>query len=104
MISNSFLLNQVWGRIGKTMLIKHYADKGVVTKVPDMSTIEASPAQRVERNKFKEAVARARQTNNDPVLRVGYIKAARGSNKIYQYLLQQYLKKRSFFYQQCDKL
>jgi len=97
MISNSFFLNQVRGRIGKSMVVKHYAKKVVITKVPDMSTVEASPAQRVERNKFKEAVAWARQTNNDPVLRAGYIKAARGSKQVYQYLLQQYLKKGGVF-------
>lgn len=97
MISNSFLLSQVRGRIGKTMVVKHYGKQVVVTKVPDMSGIEASPAQRVERNKFSEAVAWAKRVNGDAVLRAGYIKEARGSNRVYQYLLKQYLKRGGAF-------
>ena len=97
MVINSFLLSQIGGRIGKTMVVKHCAGKVFVTKVPDMSNIEASPAQRNERNKFREGVAWAKQVNGDSVARVGYIKAARESNKVYQYLLQQYLKKGGAF-------
>jgi len=97
MNGNSFLLNLVRGRIGKTMVVKHYGDKVVVTKVPDMGNIEASPAQKHERSKFREAVTWAKQINGDPVLRVGYIKKARGSNRVYQYLLKHYLKKGGAF-------
>lgn len=97
MISNSFLLSLVRGRIGKTMVVKHYGKKVVVSKVPDMSGIEASPAQRVRRSKFGEAVAWAKQVNGDVALRAGYIKEARGSKRVYQYLLKQYLKRGGAF-------
>lgn len=91
MITNSFLLSMIRGRIGKTVVVKHYGKKVVLSKVPDMSCIEASPAQRTERNKMKAAVAWAKQTNSDAGLRTGYIKEAGGSKLVYQYLLKQYL-------------
>ena len=96
MISNSFILSMVRGQIGN-VVVKHYPDKIVVTKVPDMSGIEASPAQKTVRHKMKAAVAWAKQTNADPILRVGYIQQARGSNKVYQYLVKHYLRRGGVF-------
>ena len=91
MNGNSFLLSMIRGQIGKTMVVKHRDGKVFITKAPDMSNIEASPAQRTQRNKMQAAVAWAKKVNADRVLRVDYIKQAGVSNKVYQYLLKQYL-------------
>ena len=89
---NSLLVGMIRGQIGKTMVVKHYGKKVVVTKAPDMSRIIASPAQKANRSIFAEAVAWAKGINNNPDLKAAYTKQARKSKTVYQYLLKAYLK------------
>jgi len=60
------------GSISKTIVFKQYGDKTVVTKYPDMTGIEKTPAQINVRNKFTEAVQFAREIIRDPVKKASY--------------------------------
>lgn len=82
----------IQGQIGKKIVVKHYGKKVVVTKAPDMSNIKPSPLQKVQRNIFKEAVAYAKHINNTPELKALYVKQAKKSKSVYQYVLKAYLK------------
>ena len=48
------------GSVGKDYVVKHYGNKKVLTKFPDMTRIIASKGQRECRDLFKDAVAFAR--------------------------------------------
>ena len=92
MKNNSFLLSQVQGQIGN-IVVKHYGKKTVITKAPDMSRIKPSALQRVQRNRFAKAVAYARHINNTPELKAAYVKKAKKSKSVYQYVLKEFLRK-----------
>ncbi|MEP7237381.1 MAG: hypothetical protein ABI685_05940 [Ferruginibacter sp.] len=94
MKKGNFLLSMVRGQIGKEIVVKHYGKKIVVTKAPDMSDIKPSPRQKKQRSLFKEAVAYARHINNTPELKAAYVKKAKKSKSVFQYVLQAYLDKR----------
>lgn len=89
---HSFLHGMIQGQIGKTMVVKHYGKKVVVTKAPDMSNIVPSTAQKANRSRFAEAVAWAKSIHNNSVLKAAYAKQARKSKTVYQYLVKAYLK------------
>ena len=92
MKTSSILLRQIQGQIGKKLVVKHYGKKVVITKAPDMSGIKPSPQQQVQRSRFAEAVAYAKHINNTPALKALYVKKARNSKSVYQYVLKAYLK------------
>ena len=54
-----YRLRWAQGAIGKRFVIKHYKNRRVITKFPDMTRIIASKGQRKCRDLFKEAVAYA---------------------------------------------
>ncbi len=94
MRSNSFLLSQVSGQIGKKIVVKHYGKKIVITRAPDMSGIQPSPLQKTQPSSFAAAVAYARHINNTPELKAAYIKKAGKSKSVYQYVLKEFLQNR----------
>jgi hypothetical protein len=53
----------------------------IVTKRPDMSDVEWSPAQKAQRERFKQATAYARAALADPQLRAKYEKRAKSQGK-----------------------
>jgi hypothetical protein len=44
--TNSLLLRQVRGQIGKQFVVKQYGKKTVITAYPDMSNVKPSKAQK----------------------------------------------------------
>ena len=58
-------------------VLRRTADGGLsITKLPDMSKVKWSDAQTAHRQRFKEAVARARQALADPQVRAEYERRA----------------------------
>lgn len=92
MKTSHFLLSQIRGQIGKKIVVKHYGKKIVITKAPDMSSINPSPLQKAQRNRFGEAVAYAKHINNTPELKAAYLKKAKKSKSVYQYVLKEFLR------------
>ncbi|GAB2810013.1 hypothetical protein [Ferruginibacter profundus] len=91
MKTDSLLLRGIRGKLGE-IVVKHYGKKVVVTKAPDMSNIQPTAAQQLQRSRFARAVAHARHVNNTPELRQAYVDKAKKSMSVYQYVLKEYLK------------
>ena len=53
----------------------------IVTKRPDMSSVEWSPAQKAQRQRFKEAVVHVKAALADPKVRARYERRAKKQNK-----------------------
>lgn len=71
------------GTIGKELVFKHYTDKIVVAKYPDMTGIKPSELQKLQRSKMKEANAYARNAMRDPELRAQYEKDLQKGETLY---------------------
>ena len=65
------------GKIGKLVYRRAASGKTIVTKCPDMSEVEWSPAQQAERQRMKEANAYAKAAMADPVVKAIYVKKAK---------------------------
>ncbi len=89
--SNSLLLHQLRGAIGKQIVVKKYGKKTVVTKFPDMTGIKPSKSQKKQRSKFKEAVRYAQAINNDPVQKAAYKKKVKKGQTVYHAAVREYM-------------
>ncbi len=79
------------GAIGKTVVVKQYANKTVITAYPDMSKVISSPKQKAWKSVFTEAVAYARGINNDPVQKAAYAARLSDGKSVYHAALAEYL-------------
>lgn len=86
-------LNDISGQIGRQLVLKRYATKTVVSVYPDMSKVKPSKLQKVKRNIFKEAVAYARNINNNPDAKKKYLKKVQPGQSVYHFAIQEYLRK-----------
>lgn len=86
-------LNDISGHIGRQLVLKKYATKTVVSVYPDMSKVKPSKQQKARRNIFKEAVAYARNINNDPASKKKYMKKVKAGQSVYHFAIQEYLSK-----------
>jgi hypothetical protein len=84
---------KISGAIGKQIVFKQYKDGQVVTKFPDMSRIIASAHQRKCRSLFKEAVAYAKDINNDPEKKKAYKGKTRKNQTVYNAAISEYMKR-----------
>lgn len=88
----NILLHQVRGQIGKQIVVKRYGNKTVITAYPDMSKIKPSKKQKAKRKLFADAVAYAKNINNDPVKKTLYKKKVKKGQTVYNYAIKEYLK------------
>lgn len=93
-INQHSLLKGLKGQIGKQLVFKQYGKKTVVSRYPDMSKVVPSILQKEQRGDFAEAVAYAKTINNDPVLKAKYAKKVKKGKSVFQYAIQEYLKKK----------
>ena len=94
------------GGIGKEYVIKHYKGRRIFrTKFPDMSRIVATEKQRACRNKFKEAVAYAREFISDPKRKRAYqLKKRIRNNDVYNRVIGEYLLREKRAREAADRL
>lgn len=78
------------GSLGKELVFKHYTDKVVVAKYPDMSRVKPSELQKQQRQKMKEANDYAQQVMRNPELRALYEKYLEQGESIYRKALKDY--------------
>ena len=90
---NSILLYQVSGQIGKQIVVKHYAQKTMITAYPDMSRVKPSKLQKTKRKDFAAAVAYARAIISDPVRKAAYAKRIKKGERVYNFAIKEYLSK-----------
>jgi hypothetical protein len=88
------LLQQFSGAIGKTIVVKQYATKTVITAYPDMSKVVPSAKQQAWKSVFAEAVAYAKNINNDPVQKSKYAARLAKGKSVYHAAVSEYLSTR----------
>ena len=71
----------IHGTIGGLMIRRAASGKYYLSRVPDMSKVKASPAQRAHRQKFKQAAAYAKAALADPQVGEYYRSRAEQENK-----------------------
>jgi hypothetical protein len=86
---NSFF-EALSGTLGKEIVIKQYADKTVVTRYPDMSKVQPSERQKVQRALVKEANAYASRIRRNPELRAEYEKNLAPGESVYLKALREF--------------
>lgn len=86
------ILEGASGRIGQ-LLVKKYADKTVISSVPDMSRVKQSALQKISNTKFAEAVKYAQAINRDPLRKKAYARKLKKGQTVFQYAISEYMKK-----------
>ena len=88
----SFLHQMIRGAIGKEYVIKHYRRGRIFrTKYPDMTRIVATEKQRACRNKFRDAVAWAKEYISDPVQKKSYKPWFRKRKRVFNQLIKDFM-------------
>ena len=89
-----FLYRMIQGAIGKKMVIKHYKNRIVVTKFPDMTHINPSEKQRRQRDLFQRAVRYAQWILSNEQRKQAYKNTLprKKRNWLYQTAISQYSK------------
>ncbi len=73
------------------IVIKHYGNKTVISKYPDMSSVVPSEFQLKKRNRFADAVAYAKTISGSDILRADFFKRRSDVKSVYQEALKEYL-------------
>lgn len=89
---NSFLIQCITGAIGKEFVIKHYGDKVVIAKYPDMTKIKPNARQVKQRNLFKEAVQYAKEVYWDQARRLAWQAKLPKSKSVFNHAIKHYMK------------
>ena len=74
-------IQRIQGKMGDMVFRLSYTGKMSVTKVPDMSNVKWSKAQKAHRQRFKKAVAYAKAAMAEPKVRAVYEKMAAKKQK-----------------------
>jgi len=89
---NDLLLKDLHGKLGN-LVIKQYDYGTVVTKYPNMSGVKRSELQKVNANRFKEAVAYAQSIIRNPEKCKAYAKKLKGKKSVYYAAIAEFMKK-----------
>ncbi|HXD11522.1 MAG TPA: hypothetical protein VN653_15770 [Anaerolineales bacterium] len=74
-------IKDIRGKVGDTVFRRSHNGKLILSKMPDMSNVKWSKAQKAHRQRFKKAVAYARAAMAEPKVRAKYEKAALEAGK-----------------------
>jgi hypothetical protein len=97
-LANNSPLQGLSGRVGN-VIFKYYPQldngkgKTVVSKLPDMSGITASPRQEVRRGVFRQAVAYAKSVIRDPEKKAAYEQVLKPGQSVFNAALSNYMKR-----------
>ena len=81
-VTLSPLITGIKGRFGNMVFRVSQSGETFVTRTPDMSSVEWSPAQQEQRQRFKAAIAYARAAMADPAVRAVYENKAAAGNRL----------------------
>jgi len=92
-IIGSKVVKGISGKMGDIVFRQSPNGETIVSKAPDMSVVEWSPAQQEHRQRFKAAIAYAKTAMTDPEARAVYEKqAAEGNQRPFQIAVSDYFK------------
>ena len=93
-VSNNPVLKNIKGHIQKTIVVKQYADKTVITAYPDMSGVVRSKAQKKEQGRFKQAVAYAKSILANPSEKAAFKRNLQPGQNVYHAAIAAFMKKK----------
>jgi len=97
------IFKDVRGKLGNHVFRRSSTGELSVTKVPDMSNVEWSEAQKAQRRRFKEAAAYAKAAMADPIARAYYEEQALQLHKRrYDLAVSDYFKGRNLLRNEQD--
>ena len=70
------IVERAQGKMGNIVFRRSHTGEMSITKLPDMSNVKWSKAQKAHRQRFKKAVAYAKAAMAEPKVRAKYEKAA----------------------------
>ncbi len=79
------------GQIGRQLVFKQYGTKTVVSRFPDMSSVQQSALQKANNNRFAEAVAYAQGINNDPAKKAAYAQKVKKGQTVFHFAIKEFL-------------
>lgn len=92
-VTLSPLVKDVRGRLGDYVFRRTHTGEVILSKVPDLSNVKWSKAQKAHRKRFKEAVAYAKSAMAEPKVRAKYEKrAAKLGKRPYDLAVSDYFK------------
>ena len=74
-------IEEIRGRVGDVVFRTSPSGKTYISKSPDMSAVEWSPAQKENRRRFRKAIAYAKAAMADPDVRAVYERQAAEQNR-----------------------
>ena len=74
------ILEQLSGQVGD-LVFKRYGDETIISRKPDLSGVEATPAQMAVRERFREAALYGKLVMADPETKALYTEAAKAKGK-----------------------
>ena len=74
------ILEQISGQVGD-LVFRRYGDETIIGQKPDMSGVQASPAQLAARERFREAALYGKLVMADPETKALYSEAAKAKGK-----------------------
>ena len=75
------IVERAQGKMGNLVFRRSHTGEMTITKLPDMSKVKWSKAQKAHRQRFKQAVAYAKAAMAEPTVRTVYEKTAAQKNK-----------------------
>lgn len=75
------IVQRAQGKMGNIVFRRSHTGEMSITKLPDMSNVKWSRAQKDHRQRFRQAVAYAKAAMGEPKVRANYEKAAAEKNK-----------------------
>ena len=88
---NNIITATLSGKVGN-IIFKNYANKTVVSKRPDMSSVVKTEKQKENQNKFKAAQAYAKSIIEDPEKKLAFSKKIEKGKTVYHSAIAKYLK------------
>jgi len=75
------IIERAQGKMGNIVFRRSHTGEMSITKLPDMSKVKWSQAQKAHRQRFKQAVAYAKAAMAEPTVRAVYAETAAQMNK-----------------------
>ena len=88
--SSNLILKGFSGKLGE-LVVKQYANKIVITRLPDMSRVKKSELQKLRQDRFRQAVAYAQSIIHDPKKKASYAKKLRKGESVYHAAIKEFL-------------
>jgi len=86
-------VKDISGKVGNTVFRRSHNGKLIAAKMPNMSNVKWSKAQKAHRQRFKKAVAYAKAAMAEPKVRAKYEKAAvKAGKRPYDLAVSDYFK------------